>query len=95
MFYIYFLIIKVFTSNSWLPSEQSSLLGLACTVHLCSLFLCLLNFLFEITVTLLDLADILLDISFHFQSIVIQQHARSFLNFSFDFFDSALFDLCS
>ena len=50
-----------------------------------------LNIFLEITKTRLNLADVLLDISFYLHTLVIQYHASGFLDFTFGFFDSAFY----
>jgi hypothetical protein len=45
----------------------------------------------EVTKAHLTLADVLLDISFYLHPLVVQNLAGDFLNFTFDFFNSAFY----
>jgi hypothetical protein len=50
-----------------------------------------LNILLEITIALLNFADILLDIAFNLHSFVVQYHASGFLDFTCGFIDSSFY----
>lgn len=50
-----------------------------------------LEFVLDVTKARLNLADVLLDISFNFHSIVVQYHTGGFLDFAFSFFYSAFY----